>query len=83
MHLTTLPFLVSLLALALAAPAPASNNNNDIANQDHALYLPTTNPDSNTSLNARQEKRCDWDAYCLPAYQKCVKSCKSLFNSDW
>jgi hypothetical protein len=83
MHLITLPLLVSLLALAFAAPAPASNNNDNIVSQDHILYLPTTNPDSNNALHIRQEKRCDWDAYCLPAYQKCVKSCKSLFNSDW
>jgi hypothetical protein len=72
-------FLLSLVAIALAAPAPTSDN--DIANQDHVLYLPVTN--SGSVLSIRQEDRCDWDSYCLPEYQKCVKSCNSLKNSDW
>ena len=37
----------------------------------------------NNALNVRQEDRCDWDSFCLPEYKKCVKSCKSLSNSDW
>jgi hypothetical protein len=77
MQLTLLP-LLGLVAIALAAPAPTSNN--DVAaNQDHVLYLPA----SNNALSVRQEDRCDWESYCLPAYQKCVKSCDSLKNSDW
>jgi hypothetical protein len=75
--------LLTLLASALAAPAPISNN--DIANPDHILHLPATKTGNgnNNALSSRQEDRCDWDSFCLPEYQKCVKSCKSLSNSDW
>jgi hypothetical protein len=75
--------LLTLLSSALAAPAPISNKDNNIANQDHVLYLPAaTNGDNTKALSARQE-RCDWESYCLPAYQRCVRSCNSLKNSDW
>ena len=74
--------LLTLLASALAVPAPISNNN-DITNPDHILYLPAKNGNGNNALNVRQEDRCDWDSFCLPEYKKCVKSCKSLSNSDW
>ena len=77
---STLTFtLLALLSSAIAAPI----SNKDIANQDHILYLPAANDGDNTNaLSARQE-RCDWEAYCLPAYQRCVRSCNSLKNSDW
>lgn len=83
MHSTLTLTLLTLLASALAAPAPISNKDKDIVNQDHVLYLPATNNGDNANaLSARQE-RCDWEAYCLPAYQRCVRSCNSLNNSDW
>jgi hypothetical protein len=81
----TLP-LLGLAAIALAAPAPTSNN--DIANQDqdHVLFLIINDGNNNNdahALSVRQLDRCDWDSYCLPEYQKCVKTCNSIFTSDW
>ena len=74
--------LLGLAAIVLAAPAPTSNK--DVANPDQVLYLITiSDSESANALKIRQENRCDWDSYCLPAYQKCVKSCNSLKNSDW
>jgi hypothetical protein len=73
MHLT-ITLLGLLASTILAAQAPTSN-------QDHVLYLPVANSDNNAL--AILQDRCDWDAYCLPAYQKCVKSCDSLKNADW
>jgi len=72
--------LFGLVAIALAAPASTSNN--DVVNQDHVLYLVSNNDNNDNALRARQD-RCDWDSYCLPEYQKCVKSCNSLKNADW
>jgi hypothetical protein len=81
MRFTLTLTLLTLLSSALAVPAPISNKH--IVNQDHVLYLPAANAGDNTNaLRARQE-RCDWEAYCLPAYQRCVRSCNSLKNSDW
>jgi hypothetical protein len=79
----TLP-LLGLAAIALAAPAPTSDNHIANQDQDHVLYLITNDGNNDAhALSVRQLDRCDWDSYCLPEYQKCVKTCNSIFTSDW